>query len=585
MHDELWEYTFTSFLSDAELFYPTSFCCKAWQRLALKHIRRIYPPFSSPQRLFNLTPDASEKEKEQTPEEEPRGWLPHLLQTWGCGETLREFDATHLIHLDDSFFERTLLEGLSHPEKLSTLLLDLRSYRSRGISVERVHDKPFRDALLRLTGLTSLSIGYFSSITDEALHDIPSFSNLTSLSLVGVKKLTESAVQGILSQCASTLTRLRLQPYRHTIGHACLTPIHHSPILTHLRVAFSHTGMSTVPGYARNLPPNLESLEWLGFNSIFCAEDLYNLPRTIKHLKLPRQQELATLTLEGEDTRQLLPPGLISLQCYDPVHLTENFVRTLPTSLTDLDMTEWTDATPDWLTHLSRLTNLQSFTMQWTNLSGDWLPKCLPPQLKRLKFHTRGNISETDLIGLPSGLVSVEISTQSLDPACLRHLPLSVEKLSCTALNQKIESLRDRTALRALKLTVIPTQTDLAEQLHLLPPNLEILALHGFDRITKELLSAVPRHLKSLRFNLVTQWEGDFGPVMAELPTTLRKLTIINGHEDALKGDEFLDALPPNITFLDLSGCWAHDATRQLTPLFSEAKLSELGRKIKIILP
>ena len=288
---------------------------------------------------------------------------------------------------------------------------------------------------------------------------------------------------------------------------------------------------------------------------------------------------------DGEDPQQWLPPDLLSLHHFAAVNITEDYIRTLPTSLTQLQMGEWETVTSDWMLHLSRLTNLQTLENTWTELNGDWISKSLPPQLKRLQFDTRGKISETDLISLPSGLKSIEISTDNLDGSCLRHLPVSVEKLSCSNLNEIIDSLHDRTSLRSVKLTFHPHRNDLADQLRLLPPNLQILVLTGFDRITKELLGAVPRHLRSLRLNSIVEWEGDFGPVMAELPTTLKKLTIWNGRAEALKGDEFLDAIPVNVKFLDLSGCWAHDATNGLVPLFSEGKLAEMGKRMKIILP
>src|SRR4051812_27053653 len=96
--DELWGYIF-SFLSNEHIFQPTSLVSKRWRTLSLAQISSLCPPFSSPTFLFTSPSAVTEGEEEG----EGDCWLPRLWRRWGCGSSIRTFDATNLLYIDDEF--------------------------------------------------------------------------------------------------------------------------------------------------------------------------------------------------------------------------------------------------------------------------------------------------------------------------------------------------------------------------------------------------------------------------------------------------------------------------------------------------
>ena len=587
LQEELWDYTFSSFLTDKELVYPTSLCCKNWRRLALKNIRCCVPPFSSPRALYR---------EEGRDKKEGRGWLPDFLSS--RGESLREFDGSHLLYLDDFFFERTLQKGLTHPERLTTLNLDLRSYRRSNIA-EDVHDKALREALLQLNGLTSLSLGSLASITDDTFKDIPSLSNLTSLSLSWCNSLTNAGVEGLLSQCSRSLISLSLDfngpgyscggllLLQSQLSVECLKPIHRSPLLRHLKVFLPGPHKPFPSGYIHDhMPPNLTSLQW--GSGEFCPEDLFNLPGNLRHLKLIGLQELPNDPVNPQEVASFLPSGLESLQHKYCLRVSDNYIRSLPCSLTNLDLEIDNRNTfnSDWMMHLRRLTRLDTLKVKHDKLSGELLARALPPQLHTLHFNTFQNIKESDLVSLPQGLKSCHISTSvtGLHPDALRNLPASVESMSVAGDPREFSFLQERTALKELRLLVQYGSPPLSEHMHVLPPNLDTLILKGCEHVSANLFRGLPRKLKKLHFERISSWDGDSpAKVIAELPPSITSLALCNLKD--ISDDSFLDAIPTQIRSLHLKGSYAPCYIRQGIDSFSLGKMEELGTRMFIYMP
>lgn len=414
-----------SLLPERDLLRSTSLCSKRFRRLALAHIQTIRPPFSSPKQLFFINDQGN-----------PNGLLPLMIDSFRSGRSLREVDAWNLLSIDDSFFTETLCKGLSHPERLRTLKLRLWGRQSnRCVSNDKVHDEAFREALVKLTGLTRLKMEHFPSLTPDVFKGIPSLSNLTSLKIIRCTTLTNESIRDLLGRCAANLKALCLRQNGRHLTPACLEPIQHSPTLLHL----VGDGMPLMS--PEKLPPHLRTLRWYG--PLSSPLPLHTLPSTLQKLALPciiddksdsdwlnnaplREMTLWTRLIDLVEFYPNLPITLttLNLQSADATedfcHLsrlvsltslscvwsesTGTWVKDLPRSLLKLRLDryedgELTSATTDHLVHLSRLESLDTFFFGADAPDGGWL-KHLPRRLRKLVTHT-GTYSDTDVLGLP----------------------------------------------------------------------------------------------------------------------------------------------------------------------------------------
>ncbi len=186
-----------------------------------------------------------------------------------------------------------------------------------------------------------------------------------------LKVLPTRLVKLNLSNCQRIIYDLDIANLHHNLKHLILTDC---PRLT-------------LEGL-KDLPPRLQVLE-LGGTTEFPdrSEALYILPRTLKHLRLPKG---FPYTLSNWSAKKLesLPPNLESLRIR--MKFTAELVAALPRTITSLtlilpwDVTQM--AAEDWSALPPNLSSLRLICKVRPPVQGDTL-KFIPPQISTLRIH------------------------------------------------------------------------------------------------------------------------------------------------------------------------------------------------------
>lgn len=249
-----------------------------------------------------------------------------------------------------------------------------------------------------------------------------------------------------------------------------------------------------------SLPRSLKKIK-LGFNE---AESCWYSPHMTRSSSAPPAYAIEMLSVES------LFPSLECLELAGAYHVSNDFIRSLPKSTTQVSIQTVDDIRPPG-------------TPSFFDIDG---VACLPPELADLTVHGTLPWTAEDVKKLPAHLTALRlIGSVDFDGDCLAALPTYLHHLEC-ALSKNLTGM---------------------EPLMTLPKTLTSLTLRASDALRASAFQFLPRGLLSMHFGgpqvVISQEDAKF------LPKTLTSLELPNVE---VNDNNAISALPSELTRLVL---------------------------------